>query len=333
MQIVGEHNRTAPFFITAGGAASQPVTIRGGVFRSNRTAPWSVGSNDGKAFFALDAGASYLTFEDMGFENVGNGCFQLGAPASDLTFENITASNVQRFIENRIVAGQTDASVDDLTIRNCNIQAFSKGVARLDYDTRRILIEDVIGFAVVGDNFPAGVHCDGTVHDGIFRRVQMDDCQQIRTPELYWNADGFSSEELTHGLTWEDCSSSGCTDSGFDLKGNDHHLVRCAAVDNKRNFRLWGIATLTDCVGADPNKRGGTGTQAQIHAAANARVEVVGFTATDCDPETIVFDADQTSQINVVSADVTRHSLSTLFTRETGASVTLGAAVTDQFCS
>lgn len=267
----------------------------------------------------------------MTFENVGNGCFQLGAPLSDLTFTNIHASNVQRFIENRIVAGQTDASIDGLSVRSCIIDYFSKGSVRLDYDTRRILIEDVIGFAVVGDNFPAGVHCDGTVHDGVFRRVRMDDCQQIRTPELYWNADGFSSEELTHDLTWEDCSSSGCTDAGFDLKGNNHSLVNCAAVDNKRNFRLWGVATLTDCVAADPNLRGGTGTQAQIHATSNAQVEVVGFAATDCDADTIVFDADQTSQITV-SGDVTRHPQSTLFTRETGASVTFGD-VTDQFCS
>lgn len=331
VQIVGEHQRNAPYFITAGGAPGQVVTIRGGTFRSNRTAPWTVGTVNGSVFFALGAGASHLTFDGMFLENVGNGCFQLGAPLSDLTFENIGASNVQRFIENRQVAGQTDASIDGLTVRNCHVEGFSKGTARLDYDTRNILIEDVTGVAAVGDNFPAGIHCDGTVHDGMFRRVQMDDCQQIRTPELYWNADGFSSEELTHHLTWEDCSSSGCTDAGFDLKGNDHTLTRCAAVDNKRNFRLWGIATLTDCVGADPNKRGGTGTQAQIHAAANARVEVVGFTATDCDAETIVFDADQTSQINV-SADVTRHPQSTLFTRETGASVTFGD-VTDQFCS
>lgn len=326
VQIDGEHNRTNPLLITAGG-----VTIRGGTFRSNRAAPWTFGSNKGDPFFQLGPGCSGLSFESSTFENVGNGCFQIGAPLSDLSFSDIAASNVERLIENRNIDGQTDASIDGLTVRNCNIDGFAKGSIRLKYDTHRILIEDVIGVAVVGDNFPAGVHCDGTVHDGTFRRVQMDDCQQFRTPELYWNADGFSSEELTHDLTWEDCSSSGCTDAGFDLKGNDHKLDRCIAVDNKRNFRLWGIATLTDCVGADPNLRGGTGTQAQIHATSNARVEVVGFTATDCDPETIVFDADQTSQITV-SGEVTRHPQSTLFTRETGASVTFGD-VTDQFCS
>lgn len=326
VQIVGEHTRADPLLLTAGG-----VTIRGGVFRSNRSAPWTLGANDGDPFFQLGPGCSGLTFEDMRFENVGNGCFQIGAPLSDLTFENITAVNVQRFIENRIIAGQTDATIDGLTVRTCDIEGFSKGAVRLQYDTRNVLIEDVTGSAVVGDNFPAGIHCDGTVHDGVFRRVQMDDCQQFRTPELYWNADGFSSEELTYDLTWEDCSSSGCTDAGFDLKGNGHKLDRCVAVDNKRNFRLWGIAMLTDCVAADPNLRGGTGTQAQIHATSNARVVAVGFSATDCDPETIVFDADQTSQINA-SGEVTRHPQSSLFTRETGASVIFGD-VTDQFCS
>lgn len=331
VEIVGAFTRTQPYFITEGGAPGLPVTIRGGTFRSNRANPWTPGAADGKAFFALDAGASWLHFSDMQFDNVGNGCFQLGAPAAGLTFNDMTATNVQRFIENRIVANQTDATVDGLTIVRCDVFQFSKGAIRLQYDTRIELVEDVVGISGVdGDNFAIGVHCTGTVH-GPFRRVKMYDCIQTRTPELYWNADGFASEEDTHHLIFEDCEASGCTDGGWDLKGNDHQLQRCVAFDNKRNYRLWGRATLTDCVATDPNLRGGTGTQTQVHATASAEVTCTGFTAMDCDPDTIVFDADQTSQIQVTQAEVTRHPASRLYSKETGASVTFGD-VLDTLC-
>jgi hypothetical protein len=334
VEIVGEYQRNAPLFITSGGTPGQVVTVRGGVFRSNRTAPWTPGAVDGSAFFALGVGASYLHFEDMTFENVGNGCFQLGAPLSELSFENVTADNVQRFLENRIVAGQIDATITGLTVTGCVVSGFSKGAIRLQYGTNDVHVEQTVGVSGVdGDNFAIGVHMGGTVHDCMFVEVSMDDCVQTRTAELYWNGDGFASEQDTHDLIFIDCSASGCTDGGWDLKADRVLMVRCEASDNKRNFRLWGIdVELIDCVGIDPHIRGGTGTQTQVHAADVARVEIMGGTFTDCDPATIVFDSDGSAEITVLSAAVTRHTDSDLFTHETNAAVTLGA-VTDSFCS
>lgn len=109
-------------------------------------------------------------------------------------------------------------------------------------------------------------------------------------------------------------------------------LDRCVASDNKRNFRLWQTATLTDCIGRNPNLRGGTGTQAQVHTASTAVVNLERFVAVDCDPDTIVFDADGSSVLHVVTADVTRHSSSQLSTRETNAQVVIGD-ITDSLCS
>lgn len=323
VDIVGEFTRTKPYLINVGGASGNPVTIRGGKFRSNRTVPWIPGAVDGNPFFQLGAGADWLTFTDMIFENVGNGCFQLGAPAAGLTFDNIAVRNVQRFIENRILAGQTDATINGLTITGCVITAFSKGAIRLQYDTHNVHIGQTVGDSGIdGDNFAIGIHLTGTVHDVTCVEVTMTNCVQTRTPDVYWNADGFASEEDTHDLTFIDCSSSGCTDGGWDLKADRVHLLRCAASDNKRNFRFWGAdVTLNVCVGSAPHKRGGTGTQTQIHATDTARVLIVGGLFTDCDPDTIVFDADQTSQISVLSAVVTHHPAGPVFTQETAAQV------------
>lgn len=328
VEIIGEHNRTKPLLIAAGG-----VTIRGGVFRSNRAEPWTLGSNDGDPFFQLGPECSGLSFEDMTFENVGNGCFQIGAPLSDLTFSNITADNVQRFIENRVIAGQTDATITGLTVSGCVVSRFTKGAIRLQYDTHDVHIEQTTGDSGIdGDNFAIGIHMTGTVNNCMFIEVRMDNCIQTRLETLYWNADGFASEEDTHDLTFIDCSSSGCTDGGWDLKADRVHLLRCTAEDNKRNYRMWGAdVRLEDCVARNPNLRGGIGTQAQVHATDVARVTLERFVAVDCDLHTIVFDADGSAQIQVSSAQVTRHAGSTLSTQESAASVTFGD-VTDSLC-
>jgi hypothetical protein len=287
---------------------------------------------NGSAFFALGAGASWLTFEGMEFENVGNGCFQLGAPASGLLFSNIAVDNVQRFIENRIVAGQVDATVNGLTIRDCDVWAFTKGAIRLQYDTHDVLIADVFGDSesIDGDNFAIGIHLTGTVHDVRHERVVMKNCYDTKS-NLYWNGDGFTSEIDTYDHTYVDCEGSGCTDAGFDLKAANFKLERCVASDNKRNFRFWQNGVVIDSIGRNPNLRGGTGTQAQVHTASTAVVNLERFTAVDCHPNTIVFDADGSSVLTVASADVTRHPTSRLSTRETNATLNV-VDVTDNLC-
>lgn len=320
--------------LTNGGLVDSPITVRGNgaILRSNRPDPWVPGGLSGYPWFQFGPGASHLIFSGFAFENVGNGCIRLGAPNVDLTFEDMTALNVQRFLENGIVSGQTDATITGLTIRRITVDRHSKDAIRLQYDTHDALIEKVAADSqrVDGDNFAMGVHATGTVHDVTHRRVVSKNCHYDKGLQ-YWNGDGFVAEAGTYRLTYEDCRASGHTDGGFDLKGDDHLLERCVAWDNKRNFRLWGRATLIDPIGLNPNKRGGSGTQAQVHTADDAQVEVIRGLFSDCDADTIVFDADGTSQIHT-SGDITRHPQSTLFTEETGASVTFGD-VTDQFCS
>lgn len=87
-----------------------------------------------------------------------------------------------------------------------------------------------------------------------------------------------------------------------------------------------GAPRLSRAVSAStPTCGGGTGTQAHLHATSVADVGLSDFFASDCDPGTIVFDLDQSSQVTVHSAEVTRHASSQLSTVETNATLQIGA--------
>src|SRR4029077_2233811 len=141
----------------------------------------------------------------------------------------------------------------------------SRGFARIRYDSSDILFQDCLGDSdgQDKDNFAEGIALDDTAHKATFVRTTMKNC--IDTVNSYQNGDGFSAEGGNYDLTFTDCTASGCTDAGFDLKAKNVRLAKCSAADNKRNYRIWGTATLTDCVGSDPRKRGGRGSQCQIY--------------------------------------------------------------------
>lgn len=318
--------------ITAGGTPGLPVVIRGpsdgarAILRGDRTDPWVAGAaNPGDEIFHLGGGATCLIFAYLTAENA-LALFQAGADAEEISITRINTDNCQRLIENRQVAGQTSASINGLTIANVDCVRATKGAIMLDYDTRNVTLTDITGDSngVDGDNFAMGVDLRGTVHNVVHTRCHFKNGFYDKGAE-YWNSDGFVSEELNHHLTYIDCSASGFTDGGWDVKGDDVGLLRCNAHDNKRNYRFWGArVTLVNCLGTHPNQRGGTGTQAQVHAADVATVELIDCVFTDWSPDTIVFDADGFSEITVTSATVIRHTSSDLVTEETNAAVVLG---------
>lgn len=321
--IEGQFERDRPYLITRGGAPGNPVTVSGGRIRGDRADPWTPGAANGDPAFQLGPGADWLTFSDQTFENVGNGCWQIGAPLTGLTFEHFSAHNIQRVIENRIVAGQTDASISGLRVHDGVVTDFSKGMVRLAYATHAFSIAALTGTAVVGDDFPIGVHLAGPVHHGWIEEVHVFTCRQIRGDDEYWNGDGFASEEGTSHLTFLRCAAYDGSDSAFDLKGGPHFLYACHGEGNKRDFRLWGEATLASCKSVNPVKAGGTGTQAHVHTTSDARVDLYDFEAQDCDPATIVFDADQASTMTVHTAKVTRAEAARLVTTENHAAVSI----------
>ena len=326
----GPYDVPRPITINAGGTPAQPVMIRGPMagaraeLRGTRASPYSPASEPGNPLFRLAAGADHLVFAHLDCANVGNGCFNVSAPVTDLTITNVTATNVRRFFENGAGGGQSDATITGLNVSHIQVSGFSKGAIRLAYDTHDVRIADVTGDSMQqdGDNFAIGVHLVDTVHDVVIERVAMDNARD--TLHEYWNGDGFAAEAGVYDLVITDTSASGNTDAGYDIKASNVRLVNANASDNKRNFRLWGHnVVLERCIGAYPNLRGGTGTQAQVHAAEDARAELIGCTFIDSDADTIVFDVDGTAQLIVRETVVEHASSSLLSTVEPTASIQL----------
>ena len=316
--------------LTAGGTSGHPITIRGPIngprpeLRGDRANPYDPAGEPGKPLFRLANGADHLVFGNLHCTRMGNGCFYVAAPIADLVIANVSASNVRRFFENGAGEGQANATIVGLTISNVEVSGFSKGAIRLGYDTHSVRITDVVGDSMQndGDNFAIGVHLGDTVHDVIIERVRMDNARD--TLHEYWNGDGFVAEAGVYDLQLIDTSASGNTDAGYDIKASDVQLVNAAAHDNKRNFRLWGQnMVLQECIGTDPELRGGSGTQAQVHVAESATVEIVGGSFTDADPDTIVFDVDDSAHLIVRGTYVEHAGAAQLSTVEATASIEL----------
>ena len=332
----GAYLVTESINLTSGGTPGHPVTVRGpldGVrpeLRGNRSDPYDPLGEPGPPLFRLVTGANHLIFANLHCARMGNGCFYVAAPITDLLITDVSAANVRRFFENGSSEGQADATIAGLTISRVEVTGFSKGVIRLAHDTHDVMITDVVGDSLQndGDNFAIGLHLVDTVHDVTIPRVTMNNARD--TLHDYWNGDGFAAEVGVYDLLFVDTSASGNTDAGYDLKASDVRLVNATANDNKRNFRLWGQnVVLEGCVGTDPELRGGTGTQAQVHLAESANVFVAGGSFTDGDAATIVFDIDGSAHLVVQGAYVEHAGAAQLSTVEPSASIELLQLVTN----
>jgi hypothetical protein len=317
--------------LDSGGSATKPIYIRGvasraggndtPLFVGSRAESWSPGKADGSEVFRLLEGANYLNFRNLNFKNIGNGAFQFGGDLTGITLEDMQASNVRRFVENFAAKGLRSASVNNLTIRDVKVHGFSKSAIRLQYNSQNVLIEDVLGDSQRqdGDNFAMGVHLSGTVHNVVHRRVTMNNAIQVKGQSDYWNADGFVTDWGTYNITYEDTYAAGNTDGGYDLKSNNTTLIRAAAADNKRNFRIWRAATMYNVVSDEPYRRGGIGTAAHIHVLGNeGNLSIYGgLFSGNRGTDNIVFDLDDRGSAKVEDAVIT-DSLYTLQTVEKG---------------
>ncbi len=311
IQSGGDYSTPSPIFIRNGGEPGDPVTIRGPLtgirptFVGDRTDPYSPGGNPGKPLFRLEQGADHLRFANLHCAHVGNGCFLVNAPVVDLTIASVTAENVQRFFETGTAENGKNSTVSGLEISQVTVEGFSKGAIRLGHDTSDVVISDVAGDSLSqdGDNFAIGVHLVDTVHNVLLERVTMKNALDTLHP--YWNGDGFAAEVHVYDITMIDTTASGNSDAGYDIKASNVEMSGVTAHDNKRNYRFSGqVIVLEDCVGTAPNRRGGTGTQVQVHASGGAEVEVIGCEFLDSDGETIVFDIDEQAVVSVSGGEV-----------------------------
>ena len=182
---------------------------------------------------------------------------------------------------------------------------------RLTFNSNNILVEDVYGDSnrQDGDNFCMGIHLQNTVHNVMIRRTTMKNCTQTLASSEYWNADGFVAERETYNIALEDTVSEGHTNGGYDLKSNGVTLLRTSASDNKRNYRIWGSATLTDCTSNEPNKRGGSGSESHVNSGdiSNTTINNCTFTGTQ-NRNNIIFDQNGEALIVVNGGGVTDNS-------------------------
>jgi hypothetical protein len=313
---LGSYKTANPIAFRVGGAPGRPVTVSGvdGSGRpmkaqivGTRVDPYTPGGPQGSDVFRLGAGANHLRFEYLSFRNQGNGCFYLAGDIRDLAIVNVDATNVRRFVENQASRAATSASVDGLTVRNVEVNGFSKGAIRLQYDSHNVVLEDVVGDSQRQDrdDFAEGVALQGTVHDVLFRRVIMRNSHD--TLHEYWNGDGFATERDTYNLRFEDTIASGNTDAGYDLKSSSVVLVNALAEDNKHNFKMWGRdITIKHCIGRAPHRRGGTGIQDQMEILAGADVVMTDCRLSDSDPATTIFHVQNGARLTVGTTSVSK---------------------------
>jgi len=309
----GPYEVTGSLRITGGGAEGAPVVVRGvdvdgapapAVLQGTRTAPYDPDGESGGDVFNLRGGTAHLAFRDLAFENVDN-AFLAAGDVTDLVISDTSATNVRRFFENAQSDEEPSADVSGLVIRDVTVTGFSKRVVRLRYGSNGILLEDVVGDSQQqdGDDFAIGVHLEDDVHDVVLRRVTMSNTRD--SLHEYWNGDGFATERDVHDVTFEDTTASGNTDAGYDLKSTATTLVDAVSRDNKRNFRFWADDTVArDCVGEDPQKRGGSSSQAQVWLGEDAQVRLEDCSLSDDDPQTTVFVLEPGARLTMDGGDI-----------------------------
>lgn len=293
--------------LSTGGSAGHPVVIRGknldgsdafARFVGNRVDPYVPGGETGNTagLLTLNAGADHLTFKYLRFERCGFGCIRIRQPVSDLAIEDIEARNCRAVILNQ-AGGVPSATISGFTIQRIDARGFSKRAIYIRYDSHDGLISDcwLDSQQQDKDSFAGGCVFNDTAHDIIVQDVTALNCYESKGATNYWNADGFSDEVGNYNLTYRRSIAKHCTDAGFDLKSKNAQLIECHVEDCKRNYRMWGDATLYRCTGLNPFKRGGSGDVYQIGAYYRAFVRVI-----ECEfsrPSGISFKVENTALI------------------------------------
>jgi hypothetical protein len=155
-----------------------------------------------------------------GIRSEGKGKAKLGSEnitVSDCLFEHFTKRGL------RLLPGHKD-----ITIERCSADAGGKVWATEPFQ---------MGFAVEQD-------CDEINFTDCVARGSYNDAGN-----KYWNGDGFCVE-MAGTVRWTRCRAFDNTDGGWDTKARLSVFVNCIALRNKRNIRIWGAATLENCLTA-----------------------------------------------------------------------------------
>lgn len=305
----GAYNLSSYVPITAGGSSAAWVTIRGVDGAGADLDAQIVGTRNlatgagGNEVFRLLGGADNLLFENLQFNNIGNGAFRIGANISNLTIQSVRGYNVERLVENYASGSNTTASVNGLVLQDVEVHGYSKGVVRLQYDSRNIVLNHVIGDSERQgqDDFAMGVHLEGTVHDVLISHTTM--ANSFNNHGDYWNGDGFATEAGVYRVTFQNTNAIGNTDGGYDLKSKATTLINAYASGNKDNYRFWSDSiTLQNSIGEAPHRQGGTGNDVQVWLAQNAKVTIINSQFLNTPPGGVIYELQKGAHLTLAGA-------------------------------
>jgi hypothetical protein len=227
----------------------------------NRADPWAFGGAIGVNLFNIQS--PHIWFRNIIARNWGF-VFHLQGNIAGTRVMDCKAYNVDFFMEQDIAFNPTA-----VLVQRCSAHGFGGKFARFKGTASNLRFEDCYGKSQWqqsgASDFPGGLvfgTSGGAVSNVRVKRCQMDSGYQYSDATNYRNGDGFTNEEECSDMIFEDCSASGWTDSGWDVKATGTILRRCTAEDNKKNYRFhYGLPSgfiMEDCVSRNPRKRGGT---------------------------------------------------------------------------
>ena len=286
----GAYTMTAQLTLAGGGAAGAPRKIIGvdrgsglPVFSGNWTKTnFSKGING--VIFGADSNHCWIENLVLNNFRTGVGFSSASSARSDFTIRNVDMNGVREG-----VLFAVDCVTTQVLIEGCDFVGFTKHGVRFQGGasdvTLRNCVADAGGQNYATEPFQMGFHIqappDGTTLANNDHDIAFEDCTARNsywsTGTGYWQGDGFVGERDSYNINFLRCRAFDNTDGGWDIKSNNITLTDCVSLRNKRNYRIWGTATLFNCVGAYAIKRGGSGTAAGLWASGQITARFCTF--------------------------------------------------------
>ena len=286
----GSYSMTSQLTLAGGGEAGAPRKIIG-VDRGSGlpvfTGNWSKSSpSKGINFLILGADTNHCWIENLVLNNfrTGLGFSSAAGARSDFTIRNVDMNGVREGVLFAVNSVVTQVSIED-----CDLIGFTKHGVRFQGGasqvTLRRCVADAGGQTYATEPFQMGFHVnappDGTTLSNNDHDISFEDCtarnSYWNTGTKYWQGDGFVGERDSYNIHFLRCRAFDNTDGGWDIKSDNITLTDCVALRNKRNYRIWGTATLTNCVGAYATKLGGSGTAAGLWTSGQVTARFCTF--------------------------------------------------------
>lgn len=224
----------------------------------------------GQTVVKAETGASHWAVRDLVMRDVMAGVVVRGGSPADIRIAGLRVEGSRE--------GVRIEGADGVVVEDCRFTSFTKRGVRLIAAGPRTTVRrceaDAGGRDWATEPFQMGFAVESTAPSAAGTNgadaacVLFEDCTARNSyndhGKGYWNADGFCVEREVAATRYVRCRAFDCTDGGWDDKAGLAVLVDCVAARNKRNFRFWGHAQMTNCVSAFARHPGGSGGAAGV---------------------------------------------------------------------